>query len=271
MNATTVDELTVTTAKVAKTKGEPIEPIDPATAVPTLSQKLTGIAASPLKWMAVTCTLLAISGGSRAWRDWQFTAHSDEQSTSPFALSEIPNVLGDWSMVPGSATTLDPETAQIAGSSDHIIRHYTRSKSGETVSILVLYGLATRVFGHTPEACYPSAGFAVERPMTEHKLTSPGSPKSATYSAGVYSNQKQATISEVVYSFRHAGEWTPEAASRWKRFRSYPGMFKIQIERHVNVSAVEAPIENSPSVELLGELMQEVETRLAKSRAKPAK
>ncbi len=269
MNATTVDELTVTTAKASKAKGEPIEPIDPATATPSLSQKMTGIAVSPWKWMAVTCTILAISAGGRFWRDWQFATHFDEESKCQFALSEIPEVMSGWSMIPGSEEQLDPEIARIAGSSDHLIRRYKQLKSGETATVLILYGLAPRVFGHTPEACYPAAGFARERPTTDHKLTIPGSEKTAAYSAGLYS--KKGEYSQVVYSFRHADEWIPDAGNRWKKFRSHPGMLKIQIERHVKAAAIEAAIESSPSVELLGDLMQEVETRLAKQPETPAK
>ena len=123
------------------------------------------------------------------------------------------------------------------------------------------------------EVCYPSAGYAqvelVDAETNDYKLKIPGSDKTAGYRAGFFS-KKLAGLTEyqeVIYSFRHAGDWVPDATNRWKRFRSHPGMFKIQIARQVN----EISVETSPSVELLGTFMQEIEKRLPKDPGTPAK
>lgn len=173
---------------------------------------------------------------------------------------------------PGVGNLPPPEIARIAGSSDHIIRGYTHLKSNAKVSVLILYGLAAEVFAHTAAACYPAVGYNALG-SSDHELTIPGgTPTTAGYRTGFYSMNTALGIQykEVVSSFRHAGQWVPEASDRWKQFRSHPGMFKIQIEREVVVDGIS--VEASPSVELLGELMQVIETRLAqKLQVKPAK
>jgi hypothetical protein len=266
MNATAVNDLKGARATAAK---GPVAPNDSASAPSRLRQALAGIPVSPWKWLAVTCAMLGISGGTRYWSDLQATARTEESRQCPFPLNEIPKVVGEW-VFNGTEGQLDPEIARIAGSSDHIIRNYTRTISGETVSVLVLYGLATSVFAHTAEACYPAAGFTRIGKTSDYKLTIPGAGKTAGYRVGLYSKKIAPGLSqyaEVFYAFRHDGVWVPDAADRWKKFRSHPGMFKIQIERHVN----EISPETSPSIALLGDLMQEIENRLAAPPGTPAK
>jgi hypothetical protein len=264
MNATTVDERTVPTAKVSKAKGEAIDPIDLATAPGAVRQKLRGIAVSPWKWLAVSCTILAISGGIRQWRDYQVGAQSHVSKESPFPLNEIPKELDGWRMLPGTDGQLDAETAQIAGASDHIFRQYEHETSGEKVSVLILYGLARTVFAHTADVCSPSVGFKPDGPSVEHELELQGSGKAANYRVGHYSKKIASVVDsmEIVYSFRHDGEWLGDAADRWKKFRTHPGMFKVQIERHGNRDSVKA----SPSIPLLGDFMQEIDRRWARAQ-----
>jgi Protein of unknown function (DUF3485) len=216
--------------------------------------------------------MLGISGGIRHWRDMQFYELTEESRVSPFPLAEMPTMLGAWRYDEGTQVELDPEIQRIAGSSDHLVRQYTNVNTGESASVLVLYGLASIVCFHSAEVCYPTAGFrpAGDPPMEDHELKIPGIDKLAAYRQGFFSRSSagRSEYSEVDYSFRHAGDWLPDARDRWKSFRYRPGMFKVQVARTVN----DLKVENSSSVELLREFMLEIETRLAaKASAKAAK
>ena len=115
--------------------------------------------------MIVACLLLGISGGIRFWREWQFASLAATSSSPPFRLEELPRDLGNWQSIKENDSQLDPKVARIAGSSDSIIRTYLDRKSGDQMSALVIYGLSQQVFAHTPDACYPAAGYQlVERP-----------------------------------------------------------------------------------------------------------
>jgi len=221
---------------------------------------------SPLGWCITACVLLIISGGVRFGRDLQFQSVYRESANSPFSLSELPKVLGTWRAIDGSESHLDKETAKVAGSTDHIIRVYEDSKSGETVSVLVLYGPADRVFGHTPVVCYPAAGYhPVRSPtggdqVTEGQLALSGSEVPVRFSKAYYVKNVGglSEYCEAFWTFRHNNQWLADAASRWKSFRYHPAMFKIQIHRQ----AISISPEDGPSETLAREIVREIERRL---------
>ena len=69
---------------------------------------------------------------------------------------------------------------------------------------------------------------------------------------------------EVYYSFLHHGDWLPNVADRWKTFRYYPGLFKVQIA-HTATSLNEGG--GGPSLELLTEFVRRINERLAAARS----
>jgi Protein of unknown function (DUF3485) len=227
-----------------------------------VARALANASGSPWVWMGVTCLMLGISGGIRHWRGMQFYRHTEETRQCPFPLAELPKVLGRWHCDENSEAQLEPEIARIAGSSDHIIRNYTDNVTGESVSVLILYGLGQNVSFHSPEACYPAAGYtqAENGALADYNLKIPGMDKVARYRGGYFAKRRGGftQFNEAAYSFRHSGEWVPDGRVLWKSFRYQPGMFKVQIGRVVS----DFNLEKSTSVALLGEFMREIENRL---------
>ena len=211
------------------------------------------------RWIVMVCLLLGVSGAVRYWRDFQFLRIENQSKVAPFPLKDIPFVLGTWRALEGVETVLDPEIARIAGSSDHILRTYVDDKTGERASVLVLYGLAPLVWGHTPEVCYPASGFRPVIAARDVPIALEDAKTSVPFREALYGKSRAGATSyhEVYYSFRNAGEWRTEMASQWKRFRSNPDMFKIQIERQVKT----ADLGDSPCQALLAELVEEIEKR----------
>jgi len=216
-------------------------------------------------WLLLAGLFLGSSGGYRYWRDWQFQTLSTESKKPPFPLKEFPKAFGDWHEVEELETTLDPEIALIAGSSDHIIRTYTNEKSGENVVLMILYGLAQLICSHTPAVCYPAAGFKEVPPAQAVEIPIPGSSATALfrkehfvkYAAG------SAIYQEVYHSFRNAGQWRSDIQSRWKSFRYHPSMFKVQIQRQ---NTGDSKADNLSVEKFLGSIAQEIDSRLASDR-----
>lgn len=213
-----------------------------------------------MRWLAMICLLLGVSGAVRYWREFQFASILTREKESPFPLKEIPTVLGEWRMIEGAEATLDPEIARIAGSSDHIVRNYENQRTGETATVLVLYGLAELVWGHTPEVCYPATGGKAVSPT--RTLMIPGAEEQAPptpFSEGVFGRLEGGTTvyHDVYYSFRNAGTWDPSMGGRWKLFRYNPGMFKVQVQR--TIKTPEPPDEACNG--LLGSLVTEINSR----------
>lgn len=231
----------------------------PAAAVPAPAR-------GPARWKAdvrnliLVGLLLGVSGGYRYWRDYQFSALEAQSRESPFALKEVSTALGGWRMVEGAETTLDPQIARLAGSTDHIVRTYENAETGERVTVLALYGPSLIVFGHTPEVCYPSTGY---KPMAApDDVTIPGvdGGSDALFRHARYGlfEGGASRVNEVYHSFRNGGVWSPDMASRWKQFRYNPGMFKIQVER----VAQSSDPRGEGVYDLLAALVAEIDGRL---------
>ena len=218
---------------------------------------------APRTWAVITCVVLAISGAQRYWRDWGFAGATEAAKRSPFPLVEIPTTVGPWRMIDGSESQLDAKIAQIAGASDHIVRSYINEMTGDTTQVLILYGLANQLFAHTPEVCYPSAGYLGIEEMNDFDLDKQ---KHIRYRAGFFKKNdiQVEEYVEVVYSFRFANEWTPDVSRKWKEFRAHPGMFKIQLARRVS----EFDLDKSPNVKFLSDLIKEVEKRRTQAKGK---
>jgi hypothetical protein len=216
-------------------------------------------------WIALVCVVVGISGGLRYWRDWQFQSLNKESEKPPFPLKEFPKVLGDWHEVEGMETTLDPEVARLAGSSDHLIRTYVNEKNGERVVVMVLYGLAYLVWPHTPAACYPAAGFKSVPPSREVEIDVPETTAKARFREENFARYKTGAgiYQQVYYSFRNADEWGLNMEKRWKSFRYHPGMFKVQLQCQV---AAVGMADNGSLEEFLGRIIHEIEQRLAVKR-----
>jgi hypothetical protein len=212
--------------------------------------------------MALTCLLLGISGGIRFWRDWQFRLQAEKGAVCPFPLNELPKTLGTWQCLEGSEGQLEPEIAQTAGSSENLVREYLDEKGGDRISVIVLYGLATTVFAHPPDVCYPGHGYRVVMAPKDRRLSIPGMKVPAVCRTAIYAKKVGPSERyEVVYhSFCHDGQWVPELASRWKSFRYHPGAFKIQLQRTVSSGFT---LEDDSSESLLNQLIQEINRRKA--------
>ena len=208
---------------------------------------------------ALLVTLLALSGAFRFWQDRRIMAATAAVSSASFALGELPEVIGQWESHGGNYE-LDAETVRIAGCTSYVARTYADPRTGVSLTILIAYGPAERLFTHTPLVCFPSTGYVMEG-ATSSRAVSTGRGKarfrsSVFVKSGPLSEDRQ----EVLFSFRHAGLWSPDASETRKRFRHEPGMYKVQVERRI------APQERqdlaSPSVEFLNALLPVIEARI---------
>src|SRR5262245_44349406 len=104
-------------------------------------------------WMTLACAFLGASGGVRSWQDRRFASVQSQVEQAPFPLKDLPRTLGEWRVLDGGETSLDPEVARVAGCSDHVVRAYSNPSTGVSLSVLILFGPALTVFGHRPEVC----------------------------------------------------------------------------------------------------------------------
>lgn len=214
-------------------------------------------------WIAFICVLLVASGAARYWRDWQFQKLSRVSEESPFPLNTFPRTLGSWHMVEGTEQNLEPEIAWIAGASDHLEWTYADEKTGEKACVLIIYGLAKRVWPHVPDVCYPTTGFKQVTDTNDIAIPIAGSSRTALFRFQGFAKYAtgQRDYREVYHSFRNAGKWGVDMGKNWKMFRYSPEMFKVQVQVQGSGGAGDQVTESVH--QLLGLITREIEERVA--------
>jgi hypothetical protein len=244
--------------------------ISPSDSPPADGSRRRG-APSPWVSMTLACALLGASGGVRAWQDYRFATVENRSESCPFPLKDLPKTLGDeWTLQEGGEKVLDPEVAQVAGCRDSLIRTYRNATTGVNVTALILFGPSKAVVGHTPEVCYPAAGYRMYRDPTLRSVAlrpdAHGPLPVAEFRTGVYAREREHRHwrDEVYYAFRHGDRWSPDAARHYKDFRHHPSMFKVQVQRPV--SETERNEGNNPTEQFLALLIPQIESRIAQPR-----
>jgi hypothetical protein len=234
--------------------------VEPNVAAPPPPQARAGRRAGAARWarVALACALLGGSGGVRWWQARRVEAVLRDGRNAPFALGELPMVLGDWR---GEETVLDPRIARRTGATDLVTRRYVDQRTGATLEAIILYGPSTEVYGHAPEVCYQAAGYEKVagpdvRQVRAGRLEVP-------FRALVYTKGEggQADLHEVYYTWRYSTHWSPDVMSSFKRFERIPGMLKVHLARRVTEH--ERRDIGNPCESFLEVLLPEVERRLS--------
>ena len=212
-------------------------------------------------WPIAAILLVGASGMVRAWQDFRIEEAAESVRQAPFPLSEISKSLGPWRAF-GEDRVLEAEILEIAGASDYLNRVYVDERTGQVLSVLVVFGPAEEIVGHSPAVCYPAVGYEPSAVEKDAPLDVPGEPDPVLRSC-IYTQGQGATLDlqEVYWSFRHEGVWTPTSNGTRKTFRSHPAMFKVQVERFVGPAETRGA--NNPSEELLKLLIPEIEAKIA--------
>ncbi|MBI3466728.1 MAG: exosortase-associated EpsI family protein [Planctomycetes bacterium] len=68
----------------------------------------------------------------------------------------VPRELGDWT---AESRAISTDVLVTAGAGHYLARKYTNQTTGQAVDLLLIYGDPVRMHQHTPELCYPAAGY----------------------------------------------------------------------------------------------------------------
>ena len=142
--------------------------------------------------------------------------------------SSFPKEFGAWKMV--AETQADPAQLKVAGAVGHISREYQNSETGARVGVFVVCATPSDASGHTPDRCYPSAGFEIAE--QEHRET-------ITLEDG-------GTAEAFSGSFKKPGEslrifWTYAVTGKWIA----PQIARIELANNASVFKIYAIIDET--------------------------
>jgi hypothetical protein len=217
--------------------------------------------------------LLGASAAGRAWQSRRVDQMLRDGRVSPFPLKDLPKSFGPWV---GDDEALDPAIARATGSTDSLSRVYQNKITGQRLSLIVLFGPSTEMYIHSPENCYPTAGyekvsgpkFRMVPPNPDAKPEDPASKGVWPFHELIYLKGEggQTEEQEVYYTWRYSGAWTP-ALTTQKGFERIPGMFKVHVSRRIRETELDHLNIGNPCVRFLSQLMPEIDRRIAASRA----
>jgi hypothetical protein len=100
---------------------------------------------------------------------WAPASREELEQASRLLEARFPDQFGEWEAE--QELESDPKELERAGAVGHISRLYRNTRSKARVSAFVVSALPHDASGHTPDRCYPGAGFTVGE--SEHRLTIP--------------------------------------------------------------------------------------------------
>jgi hypothetical protein len=140
-------------------------------------------------------------------------------------LKNVPKEIGDW-----TGEDLPPEDKrimEIAGAVGSLSRIY-RNDRNEQVSMFIVCGRLDDVFFHSPDRCYPAAGFETSSEVVNQSIeagTDVAEFKTATFlKADPGGNQNL----RIYWSFNGSGPWVAPDAYRWA-FAGQRALYKIYV------------------------------------------
>jgi Flp pilus assembly pilin Flp len=190
----------------------------------------------------VAVVALAIIGGStlihgRMTERWGGKDVSAELASAARRLEDgFPDELGDWKL--DQVLTMEERLLKKAGAVGHVWRSYKREGSGAVVSTFVVCATPHDASGHTPDRCFPGAGFEIGE--TEHRSTVQGS---QSFSAELFSG-----------TFRKSGQtirvfWTYHVSKGWVA----PQIARIELAAEPVVMKLYVIVEESSLPEGMGD------------------
>ena len=141
-------------------------------------------------------------------------------------LDRVPMVIGDWR---GRPQTVDRREWTRAGLDGLVMRHYENSRTGRTTGLVLVCGRPGPVSVHTPEICYPGAGFEMANAQPVKFSVNPDG-RGAEFLKADFERQESFPPERlrVYWSWNATGTWSVPANPRLA-FASRPLLYKLYL------------------------------------------
>ncbi len=168
---------------------------------------------SSLHLVLLTTAVVMLAGVTLVqgnWSErWKKISREEVERAAVLLEERFPAEFGDWRSerdLPG-----DPKELKAAGAVGHVSRLYRNDKSRARVSTFVVCALPYDASAHTPDRCYPGAGFEIGE--SEHRVTVDlGKGREAEVFTGTFVKSDQTL--RIFWTYGIPGE-TPDSGLRW--------------------------------------------------------
>jgi hypothetical protein len=162
-------------------------------------------------------------------------------------------VIGDWK---GSAFEIPPRERAVAGAVGYLARRYSNSNRGVSLSVLLLCGLPGDIATHTPDACYPAAGYSLSAPSPFEHRPGPGRHQALFQTALATREGTSPSILRIFWAWNASKGWSAPQEARWK-FASASALSKLYVVRETAGAVVDP--RDDPCNDFLNVLLPELD------------
>ena len=174
---------------------------------PTQKKSIVGL----LSVLLAGFMVLGVTAVQGVWTDrWSSqNVAADLQQKADLLQTRFPKRFGAWEL--SQELPSDPKQLERAGAVGHISRLYANKETGAKVSAFVVCATPHNASGHTPDRCYPGAGFEIAE--TEHRQSIPlADGRTAETFTGTFSKTRQTL--RVFWTYGLDGRWIAPQIAR---------------------------------------------------------
>ncbi len=143
-------------------------------------------------------------------------------------FDSVPMVIGDWE---AKSYELDARERTQAGASACLGRVYRNPASGVAVTVLLLGGLPGDITTHTPDACYPGAGYTLDSPSNyDRPYGGDGRDLARFRTAVARRGGSRPSVLRIFWSWNASKGWAAPEDARW-RLAHEPALCKLYLVR----------------------------------------
>lgn len=180
----------------------------------------------PRSYAALTALVLILLAGlvHGLWADRWGTA--PELAAAAVRLSGIPMRFGDWE---GKDMPVDAESFAMAGPTSYLSRLYTHRRTKASALVILMCGRAGKMVVHTPEVCYPGAGFELLDAPYPWPVRAAGGEELGTFWTARFGKAGAGSANlRLIWGWSPGDSWQAPASPRW-HFRSAPFLYKFYV------------------------------------------
>jgi hypothetical protein len=168
-------------------------------------------------------------------------------------VDAVPLVIGDWK---GEAFEMPAADRALAGAVACLSRRYTNAGRGVSVTVLLLGGLPGKISTHTPDVCYPGAGYSLETPTRFDYPYGPEGHRAEFRTARATRGGTSPSALRIFWGWNASGGWSAPDEPRWT-FGPASALCKLYVVRETAGAVVEP--ERDPCTDFMGVFLPELD------------
>jgi hypothetical protein len=168
-------------------------------------------------------------------------------------VGDVPMVIGQWK---GEAIPEPTEAIKkVAGAVGSLSRTY-RNSAGDQVSIFIVCGRLQDVFYHTPDRCYPAAGFDMADEIVRERIETPAGIAEFYTTNFTKSEPTHTQNLRLYWSWSANGPWSAPSTPKWS-FAGQRALYKVYVV--TPFTKKEDNTDKNPATDFIRVLMPELQ------------